>query len=85
MTAFSAEPDAQVLWCLRRRSCDVRCVLYALNVPIEVHIVQERDIVLKETFATGAAATWWAEEYGRRLQQHGWTVSPDSCSPSSAA
>jgi hypothetical protein len=60
-------------------------VLYASHVPIEVHIVQDADLVLKESFATEAAAAWWAEEYDRRLQQHGWVRIPESCSPSSAA
>ena len=85
MTAFDIDPGAQVLWCLRRRASDVRCVLYSSSVPVQVHIIQDRDVVLKESFATGAAAEWWAQEYGRRLLQHGWSAHPEGCSPSSAA
>jgi len=63
----------------------VRCVLYARSLPIEVHIVQDRDLVLKEIFPAEAFATGWAEAYKLRLQQHGWRPRPEDCSPSSAA
>ncbi len=85
MTRVSADPGGHVLWCLCRRASDVRWVLYAARAPIEAHIVQDRDVVLRESFATGAAAEWWAEEYARRLQHHGWSTSPASRSSSSAA
>jgi len=60
-------------------------VLYARAVPVEVHIVQDRDLVLKEVFPAEAFARAWSEEYKRRLQQHGWGLRPEDCSPSSAA
>jgi len=60
-------------------------VLYARAVPVEVHIVQDRDLVLKEVFPAETFARAWAEEYNRRLQQHGWRLRPEDCSPSSAA
>ena len=85
MNSFDVEPGARVLWCLRRRASDVRCVLYASAVPIEVRIVQDRDVVLKEIFPSETFATAWADEYSRRLQQHGWRRHPEDCSPSSAA
>ena len=85
VTTFDVEPGARVLWCLRRRASDVRCVLYAAAVPIEVHIVQDRDLVLKERFPTEALAIEWAGAYSQRLQEHGWRPRPEDCSPSSAA
>ena len=72
MSIFDVEPGARVLWCLRRRASDVRCVLYAIGVPVEVHIVQDRDLVLKEIFP--------AEDFA-----NGWRPHPEDCSPSSAA
>jgi hypothetical protein len=85
VSAFTADPGARVLWCLRRRTSDVRCVLYDASRPVEVRILQDRDLVLKEVFAEEAAAMEWAREYGTRLRQQGWRDSPEDCSPSSAA
>ena len=85
MSSFDVEPGARVLWCLRRRASDVRCVLYAGRVPVEVQIVQDRDLVLKEIFPGEVFATAWSEAYKQRLQQHGWRPRPEDCSPSSAA
>ena len=62
MSTFDVEPGARVLWCLRRRASDVRCVLYATGVPVEVRIVQDRDLVLKEIFPSEPFATAWADE-----------------------
>ena len=86
MTSFRVDPGARVLWCLRRRASDVRCVLYADRQPIEVHIVQDKDFVLKESFLEEPLALAWADAYGKRLLEHGWHVqSKEDCSPSSAA
>lgn len=65
-------PGARVLWCLRRRSSDVRCVLYAGSLPIEVQILQDRDVVLAELFPEERLALRWAQVYGERLKQQGW-------------
>jgi hypothetical protein len=54
-------------------------------MPIEVHIVQDRDVVVKEIFPAEAFATAWADEYSRRLQQHGWRPHPEDRSSSSPA
>ena len=70
-----ADPDdgnARVIWCLRRRSSDVRCVLYASRMPIEVRILQDRDVVLTEVFPAEELALKWARLYGERLRQQGW-------------
>jgi hypothetical protein len=52
---------------------------------VEVRVLQERDLVLKELFVTESAAVDWADEYRDRLKQQGWNDSPDRRSPSSAA
>jgi hypothetical protein len=53
--------------------------------PVEVQVLQDRDLVLKERFAEESAAIEWAHEYGERLRKQGWRDSPEDCSPSSAA
>jgi hypothetical protein len=70
------QPDARVLWCLRRRNSDVRCVLYPNTMPIEVQILQDRDVVLTESFVEEWLAMSWAKAYGERLRQRGWHESP---------
>jgi hypothetical protein len=73
---YSVQPGARVLWCLRRKHSDVRCVLYAASVPVEVHILQDRDVVLTERFAEEWLALNWAKAYGERLRQQGWRETP---------
>lgn len=85
MSSYTVEPGTRVLWCLRRRTSDVRCVLFAQTSPIEVRILQDRDLVIKELFTEEWVALKWAEAYGGRLKEHGWRDSPQDCSPSSAA
>ena len=85
VTTFTVDPGARVLWCLRRRTSDIRCVLHAELRPIEVHVMQDRDLVIKELFPEEAGAVAWAQAYGKRLREQGWRESPKDCSPSSAA
>lgn len=75
-TTYSIEPGARVLWCLRRRATDVRCVMYPTGLPVEVHVVQDRDVVLTELFQEEWLAETWARAYGERLRQQGWSDSP---------
>ena len=82
---YTADPGARVLWCLRRRTADVRCVLFSTAVPIEIHVLHDRDLVIRELFVEERAALAWAQEYETRLKQHGWRDSPQDCSPSSVA
>jgi hypothetical protein len=84
VTSFVApahDPGARVLWSLRRRTADVRCVLMSGTNPIEVRVLQDRDLVIKEMFMDERAALNWAEEYSARLRQHGWRDSPENCAP----
>ena len=87
MSSFAAVPGpgARVLWCLRRRTSDVRCVLFTGVNPIEVQVLQDRDLVIKELFMDERGALSWAEEYSARLRQHGWRDRPEDIAPSSVA
>ena len=70
------EPGGRVLWCLRRRSSDVRCVMYAHALPVEVKVLQDRDVVLSEVFPEEALAFRWATVFGDRLRRQGWREAP---------
>ena len=85
MSTFTVQPGARLLWSMRRRSSDVRCVLFAAAVPVEVRVLQDLDAVIVETFPDEWNALRWADAYGDRLRQHGWRHTPEDCSPSSAA
>lgn len=76
VSIYNVEPDARVLWCLRRRKSDVRCVLYPNAMPVEVRVVQDRDVVLTERFQEEWVALNWARAYSDRLRQQGWFDSP---------
>ena len=70
------QPGARVLWCLRRRLSDIRCVMYADSIPIEIQILQDRDIVLTELFPEERLALAWGGLYRERLEQQGWHEAP---------
>ena len=76
MSTFTVQPGARVLWCLRRRKTDVRCVIYPLHMPIEVRVVQDTDLVITERFHEEWLALSWARTYGERLKKQGWQDSP---------
>jgi hypothetical protein len=78
---FTALPGARVLWSLRRRTTDVRCVLYGDLMPVEVHVIQEADVVLTELFQDEWLAQNWARAYSERLRQQGWQDSPEWTQP----
>ena len=85
MNIYTVKPGARVLWCLRRGKADVRCVLYEASMPLEIQVLQDRDMVLREVFNHESDALGWASEYSNRLKAHGWHDSPEDFSPSSAA
>ena len=70
------QPGGRVLWCLKRRLSDIRCVMYADGLPIEVHVFQDQDLVVREVFPEERLATGWARLYGDRLKQQGWQEMP---------
>lgn len=77
---ISLQPGARVLWCLRRRKTDVRCVIYAQHVPIEIRVVHDAELVLTEMFQEEWLALKWAQVYAERLREQGWYDSPDDAS-----
>jgi len=78
VTVSNLAPDGRVLWCLRRRRTDVSCVLQAGAMPIEVQVLQDREVVLTELFQEERSALGWAKSYERRLRDIGWQDSPAS-------
>ena len=75
MSNYAVQPGARVVWCLRRRAADVRCVLYG-QLPVEVQIVHDRDVVVTEVFQEEWMALDWARAYAERLRAHGWNDVP---------
>ena len=76
VNVYPVQPGAKVLWCLRRRKSDVRCVIFASHVPVEVRVVQDTELVLTETFQEEWLALNWAKVYGERLKEQGYYDSP---------
>ena len=75
MSTYTVQPGARVLWCLRRRASDVRCVIYPNGMPVEVQVVQDRDVVLTELFQEEGLALNWSRAYLERLKERGWQES----------
>ena len=76
VSSYTVQPGARVLWCLRRRTTDVRCILFPNGIPVEVQVLHDRDIVLTELFQEEWLALNWARAYGERLKLQGWRDSP---------
>ncbi len=76
MTSFNAPPDARVLWCLRRTSADVICLLRKSATVVEVQVLQDRDVVLTQYFQEEGPALRWAATYEQQLKDRGWGHSP---------
>jgi len=72
VSSYSVQPGARVLWCLRRRTTDVRCVMFPGTMPVEIQVLQDRDVVLTELFQEEWLAENWARAYAERLRQQGW-------------
>lgn len=77
MANFGAEPGARVVWRMKRRTTDVRCVVVSHGMPVEVHVVHGRDVVLTEMFQEEWMALRWAEAYQDRLRVQGWNDVPE--------
>jgi hypothetical protein len=73
---YTVQRGARVLWCLRRRKSDVRCVIYAQVMPVEIRVLQDLDLILTESFPEEWLAPDWARVYADRLKQQGWYDSP---------
>jgi hypothetical protein len=73
----AAQPGARVVWCLKRRATDVRCVVHAQGVPVEVRVVHDREVVVTELFQEEWMALNWARAYRERLRAQGWVDVPE--------
>jgi hypothetical protein len=52
--------------------------MYPEPIPVEIRVLQDRDVVLTELFQEEWLATAWAKAYADRLRQQGWQDSPSS-------
>jgi hypothetical protein len=66
-----------VVWCLKRRTTDVRCVVLSHGMPVEVQVVHGHDVVVTEIFQEEWMALNWARAYRERLRAQGWADVPD--------
>jgi hypothetical protein len=72
MANYAVQPGARVVWCLRRRTTDVQCVVLSGSMPVEVHVVHGGDVVVTEMFQEEWMAVNWARAYRDRLRAQGW-------------
>jgi hypothetical protein len=77
MANSAVQPGARVLWCLRRRTADVLCVVYGDGMPVEVQVLHDRDVVVTEIFQEEWMALKWARAYAERLRAQGWQDVPE--------
>jgi len=74
---YAVQPGAHVVWCLRRRATDVRCVVQSHGVAVELQIVHGDDLVVTEIFQEEWMALNWARAYRQRLNAQGWSDVPE--------
>jgi hypothetical protein len=72
----AVQPDARVVWCLKRRTTDVQCVVFSNGMPVEVHVLHGRELVVSEVFQEEWMALTWARAYRERLRAQGWDDVP---------
>jgi hypothetical protein len=83
VSKYVVQPGARIVWCLRRRTADVRCVILGRSLPVEVHVVHDCDVILTEIFQEEWMALNWARIYGERLRAQGWNDVPDEAAAAS--
>ena len=76
MANDAVQPDARVVWCLKRRTTDVQCVVFSNGMPVEVRVLHGRDLVVTEVFQEEWMALTWARAYRERLRAQGWDDVP---------
>lgn len=72
MSSEAPQPEARVVWCLKRRATDVRCVVVGDGVPVEVRVLHDKDVVVTQMFQEEWMAINWARAYRERLRAQGW-------------
>ncbi len=77
MSSDAVQPSARVVWCLKRRTTDVRCLVLSQGMPVEVRVLHDRDIVVTEMFQEEWMALQWAQAYRERLRAQGWNDVPE--------
>ena len=77
VSSDAVQPGARVVWCLKRRTTDVRCVVLAEGMPVEVRVIHDRDVVVTEIFQEEWMALKWARAYRERLRAQGWDDVPE--------
>jgi len=75
---YAADQGGRVVWCLRRRATDVRCLVFGQGTPVEARVMHDRDVVLTEVFQEEWMALDWARIYGDRLRAQGWLDVPET-------
>jgi hypothetical protein len=75
VSSFAVQPGARVVWCLRRTTADVRCLVSG-HLPVEVQVLHDREVVVSEVFQEEWMAMNWANAYGDRLRAQGWQDVP---------
>jgi len=69
---YAVQPGARVVWCLKRRATDVKCVVMPRGMPVELHVVHGTEVVVSEMFEEEWMALKWARAYRDRLRAQGW-------------
>jgi hypothetical protein len=75
---YAVQPGARVVWCMKRRTTAVRCVLVPGAMPVEVQVIHGHDVVVTEMFQEEWMAMNWARAYQERLRIQGWNDVPDA-------
>jgi len=75
---YDADQGGGVMWCLRRRAADVRCLVFAQSSPVEARVMHDGDVVVTEVFQEEWMALDWARVYGDRLRAQGWLDVPET-------
>lgn len=81
MAEYAVQPGARVVWCLRRRAADVQCVVFAEDIPVEIRVIHDGDVIVTEVFQEEWMALDWARVYGERLRAQGWHDVPETPAP----
>ena len=77
MSNDAVQPGARVVWRLKRRTTDVRCVVLSHGMPVEMQIVHGGDVVVTEIFQEEWMGLKWARAYRERLRAQGWEDVPE--------